>query len=209
MRPSVPRATDRQGMTLLELVVALTITGIAVSVGYAAFATALDHRARAEAVLAEDLRAANLRRMLGEWLAGARLTLEEGPGFRGLDGSYGMGPVAEADDMLTILTTAPTPIAAAQVVLSLRIDRDSLTPATGLVADLRPWPSGVGKTVELSAEVHGLDIRYFSIPLGDRGWLGSWVSKSLLPSGIEVTLSGDSLAPLLRLPLLVPVRAGQ
>ena len=59
--------------------------------------------------------------------------------------------------------------------------------------------------VEMDPRVTGLALRYFSEPLGHRGWLPSWISRSLLPSGIEVSLTGDSLPPLLVLPMLVAV----
>jgi hypothetical protein len=43
------------------------------------------------------------------------------------------------------------------------------------------------------------------VPLGDRGWLPSWVSSTIIPSGVEIRLAGDSLPPLLRLPLMVAI----
>ncbi|MBP6669024.1 MAG: hypothetical protein KA180_06215 [Gemmatimonadales bacterium] len=194
-------------MTLLEVVVGLTITGVAVSAGYAALATALDHRDRAEAALTAGLEAANIRRELRAWLGGARLTVEEdGPGIRGLDGVVEVGQSGlVSDDRLTLLTTAATPLEATEVIVTLFVDRDSLTPATGLVAHLKAWRGREETVVEVDPRVTGLAIRYFSEPLGHRGWLPSWISRSLLPSGIEVTLTGDSLPPLLVLPMLVAV----
>ena len=179
--------------------------------GYGALSSVLDQRDRAEQVLTHTLEAANIRRELRQWLAGARLTIEEdGPGVRGLDGvadgrTGGQADGKVNDDMLTILTTAPTPLDANDVVLTLFVDRDSATDVRGLVATLRAWRGREGTVIEVDPRVTGLEIRYFSAPFGDRGWLPSWISRSLLPSGIEVTLSGDSLPPLLTLPMLVPV----
>ncbi len=202
------------GMTLLEVVVGLMITGVAVTAGYGALASVLDQRDRAEQVLIRTLEAANIRRELRSWLTGARLTIEEdGPGVRGLDGVWddpaGSRSSRVPDDALTILTTAPTPLEANDVVLTLFVDRDSLTSLTGLVVHLTAWRGREETVVEVDPRVTGLEIRYFSAPFGDRGWLPSWISRSLLPSGIEVTLSGDSLPPLLTLPMLVPVGAAR
>ena len=121
-QPLSRRATS--GMTLLEVVVGLMITGVAMTAGYGALASVLDQRDRAEEVLTQTLEAANIRRELRQWLAGARLTIEEdGPGMRGLDGVAdrrtdgpadgrigGRADGRVSDDMLTILTTAPTPV---------------------------------------------------------------------------------------------------
>ena len=205
--PSIRAAS---GMTLLEVVVGLMITGVAVTAGYGALASVLDQRDRAEQILTRTLEAANIRRELRQWLAGARLTIEEGgPGVRGLDGVWddpaGSRSSRVPDDALTILSTAPTPLEANDVVLTLFVDRDSLTAATGLVAHLKAWRGGEETVVEVDPRVTGLEIRYFSAPFGDRGWLPSWISRSLLPSGIEVALSGDSLPALLTLPMLVAV----
>ena len=83
-------------------------------------------------------RAAAQRRTLLAWLEGARLTVDQdGPQFRGLDGTADAVP----DDELTFLTTAQTPLAAAESVVRLYIDRDTLTPERGLTAELWSWHS--------------------------------------------------------------------
>jgi prepilin-type N-terminal cleavage/methylation domain-containing protein len=217
--PGPPGTRRTRGMTLLEVVVALTITGLAVTAGYAALASVMDQRDRADHALDGALRVANERRTLRTWLAGARLSIEAGsPDFNGLDGTYDgrtlratlsngrtVGP--QADDALRFLTSAATPLAPDGTMIRLYVDRDTLTPVRGLAAELRDWRTNRGQVVELDSTVSGLDLRYYSIPLGDRGWLPSWVSRTLLPSGIELTLTGDSLPPLLALPMLVAVGA--
>lgn len=203
---SVGPSVQRSGMTLLEVIVSLTITGLAVTAGYSGLASIIDHRGRAEQVMDATLQAANERRMLRGWLASAHLTAEDGsPSFTGLDGVYEHSP----DDELTFLATGPTPFGGRETLIRLNVDRDPETSARGLVATLIEWPGTTKRIQEIDSRVTGLEIRYFSVPLGDRGWLPSWISKSLVPSGIELTLLGDSLPDLLRPPILVPVMAAQ
>lgn len=211
-----PSRRAASGMTLLEVIVGLAITGIAVSAGYGALASVLDQRDRAEQILSASLQAANIRRELRQWLAGARLTIEEdGPGFRGLDGVWEGGGTAErrngsvGDDAVTFLTTASTPLQASDVIVHIAVDRDPETKAEGLIASFKTWRGKDETVIEVDSRVQGLEIRYFSLPLGDRGWLPSWISRSMLPSGIEVTLIGDSLPALLTLPMLVPLGASR
>jgi len=207
-------------MTLLELVVALTITGLMLASGYGAFATLADRRAVAAERADEVARAAALRRTLAAWLAGARLTIEEDEiAFRGLDGvrrSDGRSVAAAGaempDDDLTFLTTAPTPLGDGETIARLYVDRSDDTPERGLVAELMEW-RGLRRTrVELDPRVAGLDARYLSGVLGARQWLPSWVSTTVLPAGVELRVVGaigaDSLAPLLSLPITVPFGSG-
>jgi len=200
---------SRRGMTLLELIVGLAITGVTAAVGYGVFASMVDHQARAEAEGDGVARAAAARRMVIQWLTGARLLVDEaGPPFQGLDGVYQDVP----DDELTFLTEAAGPEAYGQTVIRLHIDRDSVTPEQGLTAELTPWRGARAERVEIEPRAAGLDVRYLTRMLGGAEWLPSWISSTVLPVGIEVTLllvPGDSLPPLLRLPLVVPIGSGR
>src|SRR4051812_16171812 len=70
-----PRA--RAGMTLIELIVALTITGLALGSGYSVYATLADRRVLADHQADVIARAVAIRSTLASWIAGARLTVEE------------------------------------------------------------------------------------------------------------------------------------
>jgi type II secretory pathway pseudopilin PulG len=196
-------------MTLLELLVGLTVTGLALTAGFGALGMVGDRRARLEASMNAVAHAATLRADIVAWLGDARLVAEEGgPNFRGLDGSRGRLP----DDDLTFLTTAPTALGTGETIVRLYVDRDSATAERGLTAAFAEW-RGLGHSrLELDTSVVGLDVRYLSGVLGRRAWLPSWISSTLLPAGVELRLipaPQDSLAPLLRLPILVPFRNGQ
>jgi prepilin-type N-terminal cleavage/methylation domain-containing protein len=189
------------GFTLIELIVSLTITGAVLSAGFAAFGAVLDRRDAAASGLDELNRAAGVRDLLRAWIEAARVPHQGEPAFAGLDAMDGRLP----DDGLTFLTAAATDLDGVATVVRLAVDRDRRTPHRGLVAYLTSWPTGERRTVEIDSRVRALELRYFSVPLGDRGWLPSWVSSTIIPSGVEIRLAGDSLPPLLRLPLMVAI----
>jgi prepilin-type N-terminal cleavage/methylation domain-containing protein len=197
--------TARRGMTLIELVVGLTVTGMATAAGYGIFAALVDQRDRVEQQINTVSRSAAARRMLVTWIQGARLTIEEsGPPFRGMDGVYEHVP----DDELSFLTTAPTPIEARETVVRLYVDHDRLTPEQGLTAELSAWPAARVERVEIEPHAAGLNFRYFTRMLGSSEWLPSWISSTVLPAGVELTLSAgthDTLPSLLRFPIVLPV----
>lgn len=195
--------TARPGMTLLELIVGLAIVGMATSTGYAAYATAADQRERAGVVVAEAQREAALRQVIVSWLRGARLTIEEGgPSFNGLDGTHDGHP----DDELRFLTSVPASPDGGEAIVRLYIDRDEDTDQRGLVADVAEWRGTTRERVELAPAAIGLEIRYLSGAPGNARWLPSWISTSVLPRGVELTVSAaapDSIPALLRHPILL------
>jgi len=198
----------RPGMTLIEIVVALTIAAAVVAAGVAAFASITDQRRRAEEVTAEVMRAAAIRETLRAWLAGASLLPGEGgPPFRGIDGIRGDSP----DDVLVFLTSARTPLGPGPVLVQLAIDHDDETRERGLVADIVEWRGTARTRVEIEPDAAGLDLRYLSSLRGEPQWLPSWISNTLLPAGIELRIvpaDGKEIHPLLARPLLVPVQGG-
>jgi hypothetical protein len=195
-------------MTLLELVVGLTVTSVTVSAGYAAFASMVDHRGRAAAEVEEVARVAEGRRALSQWLENARLVVDQdGPLFRGLDGVYQSLP----DDDLSFLTNGG-PAGSSEIVVRLYIDRDSLTPERGLTAALSGWRNPHAELIQIEPRAAGLDFRYSTRVLGQTEWLPSWISSTVLPLAIELRAlpeTGDTLPPLLRLPIVVPIGGGR
>ena len=195
-----------RGMTLLELIVGITVTGVAVAAGMAAVAALADRRRQIETAGAETARAAVQRAEIVAWLSGARLTADEGgPLFNGLDGLDGHTP----SDEVSFLTTAPTPLGAGETMVRLYLDRDTTTRERGLVAAFGEWRGGRSARLELDSSVAGMDIRYLSGLLGPRGWLPSWISSTLLPAAVEIRViakPGKRLPPLLQMPILVPLR---
>jgi prepilin-type N-terminal cleavage/methylation domain-containing protein len=203
------RPGGRPGMSLLELVVGLTITGVVFAAGYAAVASIADHRQRVDQATRELARAATVRHTLASWLSGARLMAEQdGPDFRGFDGDHRGLPDAE----LTFLTTAVTPLGVGHTIVRLYVDRSDGTPETGLVAELVEWRGAARTRLEVEPRATGMSLRYLTGVSGDRRWLPSWISSSVLPLGVELALvsdAADPLPPLLELPILVALGGGR
>lgn len=196
---------DRAGFTLLELIIGITIAGMAVATGYSALATMMDRQHLAQARLTQAIVSSNTRSTLRAWLGGGRLMVDEGgPSFTGIDGNES----GRSNDVLTLLTGADTPMGY-DVMLKLYVDRDPETPDSGLVASFEHWRGSERRTLVVDDRVTSLDIRYHSpgLAIGENGWVPSWISRTVLPRAMEVALSGDSLPPLLRLPMLIPLEA--
>lgn len=203
------RSPRRAGLTLMELVVALTVAGAAVTAGYAALAGLVDRGEALERVSAELRDGATTRAVLIDWLGGARLDpVRGGASFRGLDGNRD----GVADDALTFLTGAATPLGVSRTLVTLRIARDSAGQSLRLVADLQDWDGTERRTVDLASGVAGLDMRFRSGLVTEAAWSPSWISTSVLPAGVELRLevaAADALPRLLRLPILVPIEASR
>jgi prepilin-type N-terminal cleavage/methylation domain-containing protein len=200
----------RRGFTLLELVIALSISAIAIAAGYGAFAFLVDRRADAETATRETMRSWGTRATLTEWLAGTRLDPQGGIAaeFKGLHGTR----ANRADDELTFLTTASTPLGDGESLVHLYIARDAAGASRGLAADLELWRGTQRTTVLLDSTVVSLEIAYRSSVFTAPVWSSSWVSNTVLPSGVRLTMlaaKGDSLSPLLRLPIVVALEGGR
>ncbi len=195
------------GMTLLELVVGILITSIAIAGGYAAFAALIDHRGRVEGATDGMVRASTTRTEIAIWLASAKLSPEKlEPTFRGLDGSRDRRP----DDVLEFATTAPV-LDAAVTKVRIAIDRDPDTPETGLVAELSTPDGGHPERIELDPAAESFDVHFLGRVSGGRIWLDSWVSSTLLPVGLQLRIAGAPEAMgdgLLDLPITVALAGG-
>lgn len=198
-------ARDTKGVTLIELVVALAITGVAVASGYGALSTLVDGHERSIERSDALLAAATARAALEEWLSGARvLSGSVEPAFRGLDGRRGDAD----DDEIVFVTAAETPLGTATARVRLAIDRESGSDERGLAAEFSDLWGEEWTRVLLVPEASELEVRYLSSLPGRRGWLPSWISSSLLPSAIELRIgsSADSLPALLQPPVFVVLR---
>jgi prepilin-type N-terminal cleavage/methylation domain-containing protein len=200
---------NENGLTLIELLVAMTIAGITLAAGYGMLTTLLDNREHLHDASERAARTAAVRHSLISWLEGAQVTRDaNGPRYRGIDGVHDDRP----DDELTFLTSAHTPLGSSETIVRLFIDRDEETAEVGLTAQFTEYLGVRSVTVELAPEIRGLDAEYFSRVLGADRWMPSWISASVLPVAVRLTLSpgdgdGHELPGLLRLPIVVPTVA--
>ena len=201
--------TRRSGFTLLELTVALAVGGAAIAAGYATLATLVDHRRAAEQATMATQHAFALRATLSDWLGSARVDVQGStPTFRGLDGRH----EALADDEITFLTSASTPLGDGDAIVRIFVARDANGQPRGLAAEFSEWHGARHSTVMLDSTIAGLDISYRSGVFTAPKWLDSWVSGTVLPGGVRISLLAaphDSLAPLLREPIVVAIAGGR
>jgi prepilin-type N-terminal cleavage/methylation domain-containing protein len=199
----------RGGFTLVEVLVGLTVAGLALTAGFTALAFVNDRSAEAERASVEALEGSAPREMLADWLAGARLQASNRAGvFDGIDGE----DQGKDSDELTFPTTARTPLGVRNAVVRLFIDEDDETPERGLVAEMRERLQDDVRRVELVPQAATLQIRYLPNTPDAVEWLDNWQGQGELPRAIVLTLtpvSGDSLPLMLRLPLRVTLGTRQ
>lgn len=195
------------GTTLVELLVALALTGAMISAGYAAFASIVEHRERADQLSSESIRATAVRRTLSSWLSGAQVAGEASSMiFEGIDAEND----GLADDQVTFLTTARTP-AGSPAIVRIYIDRNPGTPEQGMTAEFHQVEGLTRKQVEIDRRVAGLDVSYLFGRGSERRWLSGWVSASGLPAAARLQLlpgRPDTLPALLQLPIIAPLAGG-
>jgi prepilin-type N-terminal cleavage/methylation domain-containing protein len=198
---------ESRGFTLMEIIVGLSVAALALTAGFATLSFLSDREEPVDRAQALALRGATTRSLLTEWLSEARLEAPLGGGiFQGLDAEHNGTP---SDDLI-FPTTASTPLGVGTTVVHLYVDEDRTTPERGLVVELTESLADDPRVVELVPEVGAMEIRYLLPIAGSMGeWVDTWVSNQL-PTAISLTLvaaAPDTLPPLLRYPLLVPLEA--
>jgi prepilin-type N-terminal cleavage/methylation domain-containing protein len=198
----------RAGFTLIELIVAMTVAALALAAGFAALAAVRDRSVQMEAHDVAAIGGATQRQMLMDWLIEARQTAVTGEPFDGQEDEKDGMP----RDALLIPTTARTPLEGFTTVMGLYIDDDPETPERGLVAEMTGVQLGMEpRRMEIAPQADGMNIRYLP-NVAAAEWVDGWQDQNELPRAVEITLTaakGDTLPPLLRLPLRVAIGASQ
>ena len=203
-----PPRTVPTGMTLMELVVALVITGLVAALGAGTFSAVVDSRARTRETTYDITNAAATRNVLVSWLSSGRISsiAERPPSGTGLN-------LTDGDDALLVVATTSTPLNSGETVVHLFIDRDEETPEKGLVAELESLDLSsdevqvsVNRKVQLDSMVTGLLVEYLD---GEaRRWIPRKEAVTRQPIGVRMTLSAtapDTLPSLLQLPIVQPM----
>ena len=198
----------RAGMTLVELVVAMVITGMVAAMGATAFSTVVDSRARTRDVTYGVTNAAATRSVIVSWLSSGRVSsmAERVPSGTGLN-------LADDDDALLVVATTSTPLNSGETVVHLYVDRDEETPEKGLVAELESLDLGsdevqatVNRIVQLDSTVSGLLVEYLDEQA--RRWVPRREAVTRQPIAVRMTLTAtypDTLPSLLQLPIVQPM----
>ena len=194
------------GFTLLETVIGLTVTSLALAIGFATLGFIYDRNEPVDQAAALALQGANTRTLICRWLGQARLRARDGGGafFHGVNREEKGLP----SDEIVFPTIAATPLGVRRTVVRLYIDRDMATPQRGLVAELTERFADQPHLVELVPEAGTLDIRYFFPLRGGGGeWVESWApGMDHLPRAVELVLGSnppDTLPTVLRYPIRI------
>ena len=217
------RTRARSGMTLMELVIGITITGLMAAVGAGAFSSIIDHRRIIRESTLQTERAAALRDMLRTWIVSGQVMVQQGGGPRGLlrpaigvtnprlaaAGSMNAAAVSAAQasgDELTFTTTAINPSMLSNVRIRLYIDADANTPETGLTMEYQPNTQTPLVRRGLDQSIGALKVEYLDRRTGR--WFKASEAATIQSRAVRLTLlpaEGDTLPPLLQVPMIFPI----
>ena len=223
MMPGRMRA--RRGMTLMELVIALAITGLMATAGAAAFGSIIDHRKVIQTATVSTERAASLREMIRSWIMSGTIQIQQGGGPRGMrGGGAGAGAAGGAGaasrggsslaavtaaqaggDELAFITTALNPSLLPNVRMRLYVDADNNTPEKGLAVEYQPnLQMGMVRKM-LDSTIDTLRVEY--LDRRTNKWFPASQAATVSPMAVRVTLlSGiTKLHPILGLPMIFPI----
>jgi prepilin-type N-terminal cleavage/methylation domain-containing protein len=214
----------RRGMTLMELVIGLAITGMMATAGAVAFGAIIDHRRVVRTASVETERAAALRDMLRGWINAGSIQIQQGGGPRGLTraagaalgrgggggGAMNVANVSAAQasgDELTFTTSEINPSLLPNVRIRLYVDGDANTPEKGLTIEYQP-----NLQMPLVRKMLDSTIDTQSVEFLDRRtnrWIGASQSATITPRAVRLTLlsSHTTLQPILELPMIFPMGA--
>ena len=166
---------DRPGISLIELLIALSISGFAILGGIMLLDQLMDSDARIVTDRAADARAGNGDRLFRRLFADAVATTDTTHRFR-------------ADDHnATYFTFCDTPSGwpeACRVSFML----DSVADSTAIVAETSRGEHYVVRRVDGAAS-----FRYFDVSALDSSWVRQWTTSIALPGAIAIVSRGDTI----------------
>ena len=202
---------NRRGMTLMELLVGLALTGVMAAVGAAAFGSIIDHRRVIRESTVEMERAAALREMLHTWLASGTVLIQQGgvPTLRGgvsnaISAIQVISAAAASGDELFFVTTAPNPAMAQSLRMRLFIDADEGTPETGLTVEYQTNAQSPLQRRQLEPAVGALKVEF--LDQRTNRWRPSTEAATIQPIAVRVALlppEKGQLPAILQVPMIV------
>ncbi len=227
-----PRAS--RGMTLMELVVGLAITGMMAAMGAAAFGSIIDHRRVILTSTAGMERASALRDQIRTWILSGTVQIQTGgvpqgigragaqvaaapviqsgsvAGSTSMNGTSTPGAATSAavagGDEISFVTTAPNPADAPSVRMRLFIDADPSTPETGLTLEYQASTSAPLMRVELEPSIGVLKVEFLDQRTNQ--WFESTQAAAITPIAVRISMQpyeGGHLAGILQLPMIFPM----
>jgi prepilin-type N-terminal cleavage/methylation domain-containing protein len=219
----------RRGMTLMELVVALVITGMMAVMGTATLGSIIDHRRTILSSTGELERASALRDQIRTWmLSGTVQVVTGGAGGGSISASNvtlafgnnsaassgngmtgnGITAAVAGGDEITFVTTAPNPANAPSVRMRLFIDADPSTPESGLTLEYQPSTATPLKRIQLESSIGVLKVEFLDQRTNQ--WFESTQAAAVSPIAVRLSMQpydGGRLPGILELPLIFPIGA--
>ena len=211
----------RPGMTLMELVIGLAITGMMAAAGAGAFASIIDHKRVIHEANATTERASALRETIRSWALSGTVRIMIGGGPRGLTSGAGRSTGARSSDLgalqlsnvtpatalgdeLTIGgVTAMNPAFQSGVTIRLYIDGDNNTPEHGLSMEYRPNNNQGLVRKMIDSTIDSLRVEFLE------GRTGRWIASSQAATIGDMRAVRVTLVPNPKIPyspiLLVPM----
>lgn len=221
--PMKSRLGNRRGVTLMELIVALTITGFMAAVGTATFTSIIDNRHIIRESTAPTERSSALRETIRQWLLPATIQVQAGAprgnsqsnvrtvinnrvSSSGADGVTAAGTSTE--DELIFTTTAPNPTNAPNARLRVFIDTDEETPETGLTLEYQVNQQSPLQRRQLDSTVTGMTVEYLNRQ--NNQWVRAANATGIRARAVRLTLAtadGVTIDPLMALPMTFTIAA--
>ena len=206
----------RRGMTLMELVVAIALTGMMAAAGAATFASIIDHRRVIKESTVATEQAAALREMIRTWVVSSSLQIQQGGGPRGLTGSArvsrpgsnmsatgGVIPAVQSGDELTFTTSAITPTPSSNTRVRLFVDGDPNTPEHGLTIEYQGSNAAPIQRMQLDSTIGTMIVEYLDNRTGR--WYPAVQAATIQPIALRFAFAaaeGDSIPRLMQLPFI-------
>jgi prepilin-type N-terminal cleavage/methylation domain-containing protein len=203
----------RPGMTLMELIVAIALTGMMAAAGAATFSSIIDHRRVIRESTVATERAAALREMLRTWIAAGTIQVQQGGGPRGRASTVrvsarpgmavGVTAAAATGDELTLVTSAMTPTPAASTRIRLFVDGDENTPEHGLSMEYQGSTGSPLERRQLDSTIGVMTVEFLDNRTAR--WYAAAQAATIQPIAVRFAFSaaeGDSLPRLLQLPFV-------
>lgn len=214
----------RGGMTLIELVIGLAITGMMAATGAGAFESIIAHRRTMREASVSIERAAALRDLLHVWIAAGTVQIPRGGGPRGMTRGLGAAlttrsattgamntasvTAAQASgDELSFATSALNPSLVGSVRIRLYIDADDNTAEHGLTMEYQPNLQQPIVRRMLDSTIDTLKVEF--LDTRTNRWIESSEAATVAnPLAVRVTLltgRGHIAPPILALPMIFPL----
>ena len=214
--------SGRRGMTLMELVIGLAITGMMAAAGAGAFSSIIAHRRIIRDASVDTERAAAFREMLETWINAGTVQIQRGGGPRGLTRGGGaalpmgggrggitsntaaVSAATAIGDEITFSTTALNPAFTANVRIRLYIDGDNNTPERGLTMEYQPNLQQPLVRRMLDSTIDTLKVEYLD-PRTDKWVRASEAATISTQSAVRITLlpgEKHTIPPILQVPMI-------